>query len=166
MDDNNTTTSPDAADCTHPSLPPFQSLTTEPSPPSIDNEEVEIPGVVSPADALLTPAAIKASTHILFAPAADASTPASHQETDVTNVFAFFNPLASMKTRCNTLQECFNITPHGLEGIIVACKTCTKFGIRKWKASNATFTRGHTLQCHGVAIEVCTRLLQNSQAGK
>ena len=129
MDDNNTTTSPDMANCTHPSLPPFQSPATEPSPPSVDNEKVEILGVVSPADALLTPAAVKASTHNLFTPAGDASTHTSRQETEATNVFAFFNPLALKKLRCNTLRECFNVPPNGLEGIIVACKTCTKFGI-------------------------------------
>jgi hypothetical protein len=54
MDDNNTTTSPDMANCTHPSLPPFQSPATEPSPPSIDNDDVEILGVVSPPDSLST----------------------------------------------------------------------------------------------------------------
>ncbi len=37
---------------------------------------------------------------------------------------------------------------------------------RKWKHFNATFARGHTLQCPGVAIEVRVRLLQNSQAGR
>ena len=165
MDDNNTTTSPDMANCTHPSLPPFQSPATEPSPPSIDNDDVEILGVVSPPDSLSTPA-VKASMHNLFTPALNASTHASCHKTEVTNVFAFYNPLASRKPRCNTLRECFNVTPNGLEGIIVACKNCTKFGIQKWKAFNATYAREHALQCHGVAIEVRTCLLHNSQAGK
>ncbi len=40
------------------------------------------------------------------------------------------------------------------------------FQTRKWKSFNATFARGHALQCPGVPIEVRTHLLQNSQAGK
>ena len=131
----------------------------EPSSPSKDNdEEVEVLGVVvSPADAL-TPAFKSGTQDLLFTPAV---------ETEVTNVFAFFNPQASKKPRCNTLRDCFNITPNELGGgLIVTCKNCTKFGVRKWKAFNATYAREHTLQCHGVAIEVRTRLLQNSQAGK
>ena len=35
-------TSTTHANCTHPSLPPFQSLMTDPSSPGIDNEEVAI----------------------------------------------------------------------------------------------------------------------------
>ena len=130
----------------------------EPSSPSVDNdEEVELLGVVvSPADAL-TPA-FKSGTQDLL------STPAV--ETEVTNVFAFFNPQASKKPRCNTLRDCFDITPNELGGITVKCKNCNKFGLRKWKAFNATYAREHALQCHGVAIEVRARLVQNSQAGK
>jgi hypothetical protein len=40
------------------------------------------------------------------------------------------------------------------------------FQTRKWKSFNATFAQGNALQCPGVPIEVCTRLLQNSQAGR
>ncbi len=40
------------------------------------------------------------------------------------------------------------------------------FQTRKWRSFNATFTRGHALQCPGVAIKVRTHLLQNSQAGR
>ncbi len=40
------------------------------------------------------------------------------------------------------------------------------FQKRNWKSFNATFARGHILQCPGVAIEVCARLIQNSQAGR
>jgi hypothetical protein len=148
-------------------LPPFQSLTTEPSPPSIDSDDVAILGVVSPPDAL-TPA-VKTNTRDHFTLAADGSTHASRKETEVSNIIAFFNPLpaiASKKPRCNTLRECFHVTPNGGEGVIVTCKNCTKFGARKWKAFNATYAREHALKCHGVSIEVCTLLLQNSQAGK
>ena len=113
----------------------------EPSSPSEDNndEEVEVLGVVvSPADAL-TPAFKSGTQDLLFTPAV---------ETEVTNVFAFFNPQASKKPRCNTLRDCFNITPNELGGgLIVTCKNCTKFGVRKWKAFNATYAREHTLQC-------------------
>ena len=86
----------------------------EPSSPSVDNdEEVELLGVVvSPADAL-TPA-FKSGTQDLL------STPAV--KTEVTNVFAFFNPQASKKPRCSTLRDCFNITHNELGGITVTCK--------------------------------------------
>jgi hypothetical protein len=79
--------------------------------------------------------------------------------------------------------------------MIVECKNCIHFGVsncvlfkryvfcinsnyllllnshiyiqtRKWKHFNATFARGHALQCLGVATEVRARLLQNSQAGR
>ncbi len=49
-------TTTDAHDCTHPSLPPFQSPTTDPSSPSADNEEVIILGVVSPPAEAMSPA--------------------------------------------------------------------------------------------------------------
>jgi hypothetical protein len=41
-------TTTDANNCTHPSLPPFQSPTTDPTSPSTDNKEVIVLGVVSP----------------------------------------------------------------------------------------------------------------------
>ncbi len=161
------TTLLNAADCTYPCLPPFQSPTTEPSPPSIDSDDVVILGVVSPSDAL-TPA-VKTNTRDHFTLAIDGSTHASHKETEVSNIIAFFNPLpviASKKPRCNTLRECFHVTPNGGEGVIVTCKNCTKFGTRKWKAFNTKYAREHALKWYGVSIEVCTLLLQNSQAGK
>jgi hypothetical protein len=140
----------------------------EPSSPSIDNdEEVELLGVVmSPADAL-TPAVKSGTQDLLSTPAANTTTHTfGKEETEVTYVFSFFNPQALKKPRCNTLRDCFNITPNGLEGVIVTCKNCTKFGVRKRNAFNATYAREHALKCHGVAIEVRALLLSDSQAGK
>jgi hypothetical protein len=37
------------ADSTHPSLPPIQSPTTDSSPPGVDNEEIVVVDVISPA---------------------------------------------------------------------------------------------------------------------
>jgi hypothetical protein len=107
------------ANCTHPSLPQFQSPTTDPSPPSIDNEEVVVLGVVSPPAEAMTPAinAVVNSTHA-----------AGKKDTEVSNVILFFNPL-SRKPRCNTLHDCFNITPNAPGGITIACKTCLNFGV-------------------------------------
>jgi hypothetical protein len=59
-------TTTDANNCTHPSLPPFQPPTTDPSSPSADNEEVIVLGVVSPPAEATSPAinvAINDSTH-------------------------------------------------------------------------------------------------------
>jgi hypothetical protein len=87
-------TTTDANDCTHPSLPPFQSPTTDPSSPSVDNEKVIILGVVSPPDEAKSPAAdvaVNDSTHA-----------ASKMHTEISYVIAFFNPI-SKKPRCNTL---------------------------------------------------------------
>ncbi len=106
------------ANCTHPSLPPYQSPTTyDPSPPNTDNEEVVILGFVSPAEATTT--AVNTSTH------------ASGKDTEVSNVIAFFNPQATSgkKPRCNTLHECFNITLNVSGGMMIACKNCTNFGV-------------------------------------
>jgi hypothetical protein len=104
---------------THPFLPPFQSPTTDPSPPSIDNEEVVILGVVSPPAEATTPAVDAAinSTHR-----------AGKKNTAVSNSIAFFIPL-SKKPRCNTLHDCFNITPNASGGITIAFKTCLNFGV-------------------------------------
>jgi hypothetical protein len=96
-------------------LPPFQSPTTDPSLPSIDNEEVVVLGVVSlPAEAM-TPAVDAAvnSTHT-----------AGKKDTEVSSVIIFFNPL-SKKPRCNMLCDCSNITPNASGGITIACKTCS-----------------------------------------
>ena len=46
------------------------------------------------------------------------------------------------------------------------CFISLYFQTRKWTSFNANFARGHALQCPGVAIEVRTCLLQNSQAGR
>ncbi len=91
------TTLPNAADCTYPSLPPFQSPTTEPSPPSIDSDNVAILGVVSPPDAL-TPA-IKTNTRDHITLAADGSTHASCKETELSNIISFFNPLPAIASK-------------------------------------------------------------------
>jgi hypothetical protein len=107
------------ANCTHPSLPPFQSPTTDPSPPSIVNEKVVVPGVVSPPAEAKTPAVDMA---------VNSTRAAGKKDTEVSDVIAFFNPL-SRKPRCNTLCDCFNITPNASRGITIACKTCHNFGV-------------------------------------
>jgi hypothetical protein len=107
------------ANCTHPSLPPFQSPTTDPSPISVDIEEVVVLGeVFSPAEA--TTPAVNA--------AVNRSCAAGTKDTEVSYVIAFFNPL-SKKPRCNTLHDCFNITPNASGGITIACKTCLNFRV-------------------------------------
>jgi hypothetical protein len=168
------------ADFTHPSLPPFQSPTTDLSPPNgIENEEVVVLDVVSPASTTKNPCM----------PAVNArkSAAAGKDSTEVSNIVAFFNPLANTakRPRCNMLRGCFKITPNASCGMIIECKNCAHFGVsnciilfrryvsyinsnpllflnsplylqtRKWKHFNATFSRGHALQCPGVAIE-CT----------
>jgi hypothetical protein len=172
------------ADFTHPSLPPFQSPTTDPSPlGGIENEEVVVLDVVSLASNTKNPCT----------PAANAleSAAAGKDSTEVSNIVAFFNPLANTakKPRCNILFGCFKITPGGSCGMIFECKNYASFGVsnciilfrryalytisnsllflnspfyiqtRKWKHSNTTFAREHALQHLGVAIEVHTRLL-------
>ena len=113
-------TTTDAHDCTHPFLPPFQSPITDPSSPSTDNEEVIVLGVVSPpaeATSLAVDVAVNDSTHA-----------ASKMDTEISNVIAFFNPI-SKKPRCNTLCNCFNITPMASGGLTVVCKSCNYFGV-------------------------------------
>lgn len=178
------------ADCTYPSLPPFQSPATDPVlPGGIEDEEVVMLDVVSPASTTENPCTPTVN--------ARKSTAAKKDSTEVSNIVAFFNPLANTakKPRCNMLRGCFQITPDPSCGMIVECKNCIHFGVsnrvlfkryvfcinsnsllflnshiyiqtRKWKHFNATFARGHALQCPGVAIEVRARLLQNSQAGR
>ncbi len=163
------------ANCTHPSLPPFQSPTTDPSPPSIDNEEVVVLGVVSPP-AEPTTLAVNAAVNSTGA--------AGKKDTEGSNVIAFSNP-QSKKPRCNMLCDCFDITLNASRGIIIACKNCLNFGVSscflllsKWLIYSHTIVlsssifipgcggQGNALQCPGVAIEVHTHLLQNSQAGR
>ncbi len=105
--------------CNHPSLPPFQSQTTDPSPPSVDNEEVVFLGAVSPPTEATTPAVDAAvnNTHA-----------AGKKDTEVSNVITFFNP-QSKNPRCNMLRDCVNITPNASGGITIACKTCLNFGL-------------------------------------
>jgi hypothetical protein len=113
-------TTNDANNCTHPSLPPFQSPTTDPSSPSADNEEVIVLGVVSPpaeATSLAVDVAVNDSTHA-----------ASKMDTEISNVIAFFNPI-SKKPRCNMLRDCYNITPMVSRGFTIACKRCHNFGV-------------------------------------
>jgi hypothetical protein len=146
--------------------------------------------VVSPATTAKNPCTPTVNAH--------KSAAAKKNSTEVSNIVAFFNPLANTakKPRCNMRRGCFKITPDASCGMIVECKNCFHFGVsnriivlrrnvlyiyynslmflnfalyiqtRKWKHFNATFARGHTLQCLGVAIEVRTHLLQNSQAGR
>jgi hypothetical protein len=107
------------ANCTHPSLPPFQSTTTDPSPLSIDNAEVVVLGIDSPLAEAATPAVDAA---------VNSTRAAGKNDTEVSNLIAFFNPL-SKKPRCNTLRDSFNITPNASGGITIACKTCLNFGV-------------------------------------
>jgi hypothetical protein len=65
-------------------------------------------------------------------PAVNASTPATAgKDTEVSNILAFFNPLANTakKPRCNMLCGCFKITPNVSGGMIIECKNCTLFGV-------------------------------------
>ena len=177
--------------CTHTSLPPFQSPATDSSPPGgIENEEGVMLDVVSPATTAKNPCTPTVNAHI--------SAAAKKDSTQVSNIVAFFSPLANTvkEPRCKMLRGCFKITPDASCGMIVECKNRVHFWgkqlnyllrrnvlyinynslmflnsalyiqTRKWKHFNATFARGHSLQCPGVAIEVCARLLQNSQAGR
>jgi hypothetical protein len=105
--------------CTHPSLPPFQSPTTDPSPPSFDNEKVVVLSVVSPPAEAKTPAVDAAVS---------STRTAGMKETEVKNAIALFNPL-SKKPRCNTLRDCFNITPNASGRITITYKTCLNFGV-------------------------------------
>ena len=107
---------------TPPSLPPFQlPSTADPSYPSVDDEEVVVLGAVfvPPAEAT-SPAvnlAINDSTHA-----------AGKEDTEISYVVAFFNPI-SKKPRCNTLRNCFDITPMASGGLTVVCKSCNYFGV-------------------------------------
>jgi hypothetical protein len=79
-------TSTDANDCTHPSLPPIQSPTTDPSSPSADNEEnIVIGGVSLPAEA--TSSAIDVAVN-------DSTYAASKMDTEISDAIAFFNPIS------------------------------------------------------------------------
>jgi hypothetical protein len=100
---------------------------TDPSPLGIDNEEVVVLDNVSAAS----------TAKNTCMPAVNASTPAAvGKDTEVTNVFTFFNPLANTakKPRCNMLRGCFKITPNVSGGMIIQYKNCTHFG-----ASNCIF---------------------------
>jgi len=109
--------------CIHPSLPPIQSPTTDPSPPGVDDEEVVVLDVVFLATTTKNPCTppVNVSTHA-----------ATGKNTEVSNIIAFFNPQASTakKPRCNMLRGCFKVTVNASGGgMIVECKTCTMFGV-------------------------------------
>jgi hypothetical protein len=111
---------------THLSLPPIQSPTTDSSPPGVDDEEVVVVDVVSPAST---------TTEYPCTPPVDVSTDAAAgKDTEVSDIIAFFNPLANTakKPRCNMLRGCFNITVNASGGgMIIECKICTQFGVSK-----------------------------------
>ncbi len=76
--------------------------------------------------------AVDATTHVLFTPAVNASTHAAGKDTDVSNIIAFFNPLANTTAKkpwCNMLRGCFKITPSTSVGMIIECKNWTMFGV-------------------------------------
>jgi hypothetical protein len=109
-------------DFTQLTLPPFQSPTTDPSPLGIDDEEVVVLDVDSPAFTANNPCT----------PAVNASTPAAAgKDNEVSNVLTFFNPLAnsSKKPRRNMLRGCFKIALNASGGMIIQCKNCTHFGV-------------------------------------
>jgi hypothetical protein len=105
--------------CTHPSLPPFQSPTTDLSPPRINNEEVVVLGVVSPSAEAITPA---------VSVAINSTCAAGKKDTEVSFVITFFNP-QSKNPRCITPCDCFNITSKASGGITIACKMCLNFWV-------------------------------------
>jgi hypothetical protein len=82
--------------CIHPSLPPIQSPTTDPSSPGVDDEEVVVLDVVSPATTtknLCTPP-VNVSTHA-----------ATSKNTEVSDIIAFFNPQASQHSKEAKVQH-------------------------------------------------------------
>ena len=110
------------ADCTHPSLPPFQSPATDPSPPgSIGSEEVAMLDVVFPATTAKNPCTPTVN--------ARKSAAARKDSTEVSNIVAIFNPLANAakKPKCNMLRGCFKITPDASYGMIGKCKNFFHF---------------------------------------
>ena len=112
------------ADFTHPSSPPFQSPTTDPSPSSgIENEEVVVLDVVSPASTT--------ENHCMAAVNERKSAAAGKGSTEVSNIGAFSNPLANTakRPRCNMLHGCFKITPNASWGMIIECKNFAHFGV-------------------------------------
>ena len=113
------------ADFTHPSLPPCQYPTTDLSPPGgIENEEVVVLDVVSPAFTTKNPCTLAVN--------ACKSAAAGKDSTEVSNIAAYFNPLAitAQKPRCNMLCGCFKITSDVSCSLIIECKNCAHFGVR------------------------------------
>ncbi len=114
------------ADSTHPFLPPIQSPTTDSSPPGVEDEEVVVVDVVSSAST---------TAKNPCTPPVNVSTNAAvGKDTEVSNIIAFFNPLANTakKPRCNMLRGCLNITVNASGGgMIIECKKCTQFGVSK-----------------------------------
>ena len=161
------------------------------SPPGgIEDEEVVMLDVVSLASTTKNPCTPTVNAH-----KSTAAKKNSTEVIDIVAFFNPLANTAK-KPRCNMLRGCFKNTPDASCGMIVECKNCVHFGVsnrivlfkryvlsinsnsllflnspiyiqtRKWKHLNGTFARGHALQCPGEAIEVCARLLQNSQAGR
>jgi hypothetical protein len=110
------------ADCTHPSMPPFQSPVTDPSPPDgIEDDDVVMLDVVSPASTIKNPCTPTVNAH--------KSAAAKKDSTEVSDIFAFFNPLANTvkKPRLNVLRGCYKIIPGATCGMIIECKNYTYF---------------------------------------
>ncbi len=57
------------------------------------------------------------------------SAAAGKDSTEMSNIVAFFNPLANTvkKPRCNMLRGCFKITPNASCGMIIECKNLLSF---------------------------------------
>ncbi len=104
------------------SLPPFQlPSTADSSSPSADDEEVVVLGAVFVAPAEATSPAISLAIN-------DSTHAAGNEDTEISDVVVFFNPI-SKKPRCNTLRNCFDITPMASRGLTVVCKSCNYFGV-------------------------------------
>jgi hypothetical protein len=104
-------TSINAHNYTSPSLPPFQlTSTADPSSPSADDEEVVVLGAVFVPPAEATSPAINLSIN-------DSTHAAGKEDTEISDVVAFFNPILK-KPRCNTLCNCFDITPMASRGCV------------------------------------------------
>jgi hypothetical protein len=103
-----------AQDYTPPSLPPFQlPSTADPSSPSTDDDEVVVLGAVFVPPAEATSPAINLAIN-------DSIHAAGKEDTEISDVVAFFNPI-SKKPRCNTLRNCFDITPMASGGCVCVC---------------------------------------------
>jgi hypothetical protein len=92
------------ADSTHPSLPPIQSPTTDSSPPGIDDEEVVVVDVVSPAST---------TAENPCTPPVNVSTDAAAgKDAEVSNIIAFFNPLANTAKKAKVQHALWMLQHH------------------------------------------------------